>query len=724
MLLASNDNLSLTRGLVPRAAQTAGQQSRPKKMGAGGSSVTANSDVAVQQTGEGGKAKRTNDIHFETNQSIYVLSCEVGGLRDKLKADWDGQRLSHMRVQILKASHTKFAEEELKKHLEGRAPEDLAIKTPCMCAGSALGCLRENCPYWCDWSHLVNQSTLKTLKMYYAWCLSKGDGTCHQKDSVWMTDAQKATQKTTRNALATKVQALVNASGFGPPGAPVVATDPSASAVARRTRSTAAGSVVAPQPMTPAQKALIPMPLETAGASVNDDANDAAGPKFEVAQDGRLDDYPVLLPKGGVTLTRVVMEKATWPSETLGNVKIQRMTGLTMQTAAVPTAGQFTLKFLICDGGESVEDQRRKCDTVSMHMAFRVQQSLSNTSEDLADSARKWFNHYGTQTQTRPSWEAVITSLAEITIPEWVWQHEAAMGRAQLGRSQPVSPEQSALLMQDFAKGTVEAKMFVDKFGAFHMSIGVPKDCVLDSGDIADVPIVFRYYTDTHACAAVCTSFAANAEVLEFEENWNVLNPATWKGMTVSQLWHHVVFMQAHFQLEWHAAQSVDEVIQRELIQFPTFIRQMSRAGRFGGRGGEDSDYEEDTEKGAGWVQEFRSNLVSGGSFNTVSLMWPNKAAHLENHLEGMLGWQGTAAQARPRAVGSLGSRTWSQTQRDETAEKWVKMATSMGNKLQVVNKLDQLSRVCMVVKTHQAWGRLGVSQRGELRRGCLTVKC
>ena len=99
--------------------------------------------------------------------------------------------------------------------------------------------------------------------MYYAWCLSKGDGTCHQQNSVWMTDAQKATQKSTRNALAAKVQALVNASGFGPPGSSLVAEDPSASAVARRTRSTGVGS-----PMTPAQKAMIPMPLETAGVSV------------------------------------------------------------------------------------------------------------------------------------------------------------------------------------------------------------------------------------------------------------------------------------------------------------------------------------------------------------------------------------------------------------------------------------------------------------------------
>ena len=134
----SNENLSLTRGLVPRASQSAGQPTRPKKVGAGGAVGTVGSEVVVQQIGTGTKAKRTNDLHFETNSSIYVLSCEVGGVRDKLKADWDGQRFSHMRVQILRASHTKFAEEELKKHLEGKAPEDLAIKTPCMCAGSAL----------------------------------------------------------------------------------------------------------------------------------------------------------------------------------------------------------------------------------------------------------------------------------------------------------------------------------------------------------------------------------------------------------------------------------------------------------------------------------------------------------------------------------------------------------------------------------------------------------
>ena len=111
--------------------------------------------------------------------------------------------------------------------------------------------------------------------------------------------------------------------------------------------------------------------------------------------------------------------------------------------------------------------------------------------------------------------------------------------KTQLSRGQPVSLEQSALLMQDFAQGTVEglAKMYVDKFGAFHMPLGVPMDCVLglDSGHggIADVPIVLRYYTDTHACVAVRTSFPTSTNVLNFEESRDVLNPADWNGKVV-----------------------------------------------------------------------------------------------------------------------------------------------------------------------------------------------
>ena len=103
------------------------------------------------------------------------------------------------------------------------------------------------------------------------------------------------------------------------------------------------------------------------------------------------------------------------------------------------------------------------------------------------------------------------------------------MVKTQLSRSQPVSPDQSALLMQDFARGAVEAKIYADKHGYFHMSFGVPSDCITETGDIADVPVVFRYYTETHACAAVCRSFSTSMHTVNFTEDWDVFNAGDWK---------------------------------------------------------------------------------------------------------------------------------------------------------------------------------------------------
>ena len=139
-----------------------------------------------------------------------------------------------------------------------------------------------------------------------------------------------------------------------------------------------------------------------------------------------------------------------------------------------------------------------------------MQQTLAHTDQALEDSARVWFQHYGTLETQRPTWQAVLAHLRESNIPDWVWEHEARIVSSQLSRGQPVSPDQSSMLMQDFARGAVEAKMFVDKHGAFHISLGVPADCLSTDGKVKNVPIVFRYYTETHACAAVCTSFTAN----------------------------------------------------------------------------------------------------------------------------------------------------------------------------------------------------------------------
>ena len=96
----------------------------------------------------------------------------------------------------------------------------------------------------------------------------------------------------------------------------------------------------------------------------------------------------------------------------------------------------------------------------------------------------------------------------------------------------------------------------MDKHGAFHISLGVPSDCILNNETVKNVPIVVRYYTETHACAAVCRSFTTSTGNQEFNESWDVLEASTWQGMTVDQLMPHIPYMQGHFQVEWHAAQS------------------------------------------------------------------------------------------------------------------------------------------------------------------------
>ena len=314
--------------------------------------------------------------------------------------------------------------------------------------------------------------------------------------------------------------------------------------------------------MTQAERDSLPPPIPKGAGGGEDE-------KVEVAQDGRLETFPVLLPKNSVVLTHEPMEPAQWPSQHLGNVQVQKMTALTVRTAHVPTAGKFGWEFYIVDGGERIDDQLRKCDTVSMHMAFRVQNTLSSTASALEASARTWYQYYGTNNELQPSWAAVAVGLREAEVPAWVGNHEKAIVKAQLSRSQPVSPDQSAILMQNFARGVVEAKIYVDKHGSFHMSLGVPHDCITDKDDIADVPVVFRYYTETHACAAVCRSFSTSTETITFEEDWDSMNTESWKGMTVGHLWAHLPFIKLHYQVEWHAVQSVEEVLQREKIQFP-----------------------------------------------------------------------------------------------------------------------------------------------------------
>ena len=143
--------------------------------------------------------------------------------------------------------------------------------------------------------------------MYYAWCTAKGNGTHFQANSEWMTDEDKKSYRAGKAALQKMVSRLKTESGFGPPGAPVNPTDPS---MAGRTRSRArvAGVAVGPvKPMTQAERDSLPAPIPK-GACCGEDE------KIEVAQDGRLETFPVLLPKNSVVLTHEPMEPAQWPS--------------------------------------------------------------------------------------------------------------------------------------------------------------------------------------------------------------------------------------------------------------------------------------------------------------------------------------------------------------------------------------------------------------------------
>ena len=87
--------------------------------------------------------------------------------------------------------------------------------------------------------------------------------------------------------------------------------------------------------------------------------------------------------------------------------------------------------------------------------------------------------------------------------------------------------------------------------------------------------------------------------------------------MTVGKLLKHIPFMKRHFKVEWHAAQSVQEVLQRDGVQFPSFIRQMSRVGQDGvGVGGEqiNSNYQWYMES---WEMKIKAG---GGSFDKRSV--------------------------------------------------------------------------------------------------------
>ena len=473
----TSEKAALCRGLVKRSTTASGA------VGGGRPHMhTVGSVVNGEEVPHTVLARNTmpNDMQFDAQGRVVTYSL-VGGFKDKLKADCDQQRFSHLRAaKHIKAQHTKKAESELKLLLVRECVHLPHGQAPCMCAGTALGYLREECPFNDGWIGEVNQAKLETAYMYHAWCCAKGGGTFYQKNEDWMTAPERLTKKSMKIALSAKVVQLMVKAGYGPTGAPTDGSeDPSASGPRRssRLRSGAAGKGAAgtPRAMTAAEKKAVEKCVPKGGSFHNDVALMAACPKVEVASDGRLMEYPELLPTGMVQLQMKEIEAADWPSRHLGVVEIQQMFKFSMTTKHVPTVGSFGLECLVCDGGQHIESQLRKCDTIAMHMAYRVQDSLTSTDLALEASARIWFEHYGANQNQRPSWMSVLAHLRESNVPEWIWDHESQIVRAQLGRGQPVSPYQSAMLLQDFARGVVEAKLFVDKHGAFHMSLGFPE---------------------------------------------------------------------------------------------------------------------------------------------------------------------------------------------------------------------------------------------------------
>ena len=68
------------------------------------------------------------------------------------------------------------------------------------------------------------------------------------------------------------------------------------------------------------------------------------------------------------------------------------------------TLGKYGFNVFIVDGGQHIELQLRKCDTIAMQMAYRVPHSLEQTDKALEQSARVWFKHYGDSGAEYPSW--------------------------------------------------------------------------------------------------------------------------------------------------------------------------------------------------------------------------------------------------------------------------------------------------------------------------------
>jgi hypothetical protein len=407
----------------------------------------------------------------------------VGGFTDLIAADTGQQTMNYCRIgnRVLRRAHATEAERALIHKLRGKLPDGAV---PCMCDGTFVGCLRNSSPrLTCEFHHGWRETHLslaeaKGLKMYYAWCMAKGDGLWGEQNAEWLTDADKESKAKTQEALKCKVLATMRASGFGAAG-PSRVRDPSASAPGPSTR-TRSRAGTAQQEATQYDK-------------------------VEVAEQGRISDSPTLLPSG--LIRAVIKPTLKHRNETvMGVTRIHKKSDFTV-VLNTEMGEAFNMCFTVCDSGEQLESgEWRKCEILAEAASGRVTRGADFVRDSKETAARKWFSHNGLK-DSSPTWQHVCAALTERDVPEVVWQCQAPVVLSILCRDQPISPEQNAMLLLPHAANYVECKLYHDADDEFHMALGIPTSCVAQDSTLKDVPIVFKYYTPTHACAAVCDPF-------------------------------------------------------------------------------------------------------------------------------------------------------------------------------------------------------------------------
>ena len=100
---------------------------------------------------------------------------------------------------------------------------------------------------------------------------------------------------------------------------------------------------------------------------------------------------------------------------------------------------------------------------------------------------------------------------------------------------------------------------------------------------LKDVPVVFKYYTLTHACAAVCDSAAWHGQVTEPSENWDNVDGDAWEGMRMHASLAMVPELQRTVAVDSYAAKTIDEVVLQQHQNFPGFVMKMDVTGQDGG---------------------------------------------------------------------------------------------------------------------------------------------